>query len=489
MRNLIALSLSLALTGCMVGPDYQAPKTAEWQPEQWQLANNQSAGAVTQSWWQEFEDPTLTHLIKQAMSDNLMLLSAQERVKLARSYREAVSATNLPQVGLGMGYTAGMLSEQGPVGGPLRNPMVGGQPLGMPLVSRHYDATYLGASVGWEPDLFGKTARLIEASDARAEQVEILADGTRLLVISAVANNYLQLRSAQQQKQLIGLQQQDLLELKQKVGALHASGLASNIEQAQIESQLASVSSLLPQLDSVIDVHSRRLSILVGQSPSALLEELSEVKPLPQVEGVIPVGLPSELLNRRPDIRIAERQMKVANAELGVAIARQYPSFYMTGTPGVVSSDFSELFASGSSAWTFGAGMNWSLFDGGLRDALEAVAEAEVNIAAMDYQRTLLNAFGEVETLLTAYGNSELQLAQVQAARDKVADAVASTHTLEQAGLVSPLDYLQARANLHQADAALLQAKTQQAQLLVTLYKSLGGVWGTNAPQAEEEGA
>ncbi|WP_028110316.1 efflux transporter outer membrane subunit [Ferrimonas futtsuensis] len=477
MRKYLLPLLPLMLGGCAVGPQYQAPDAPSWQPAQWQASAATSAQQADLHWWTQFEDPTLDHLVSRALSDNLTVLAAQERVKLARSYRQAVSATSLPQVGLGAGYVAGQLSEQGPIGGPLRNPSVGGQPLGFPLASRHLDATYLGLGVAWEPDLFGKTASLIDASDARAEQVAIIADGTRLMVVSAVVNNYLQLRSAQEQHTLLRAQLADLEQIQPRIDSLKAHGLTSSSEAARVAAQREAVAALLPQLDSVIEVHGRRLAILLSQPSGSLLNELRQAAPLPQIHRVIPIGLPSELLQRRPDIRLAERQMKVANAELGVAMARRYPSFSLTGTPGVVASDFSDLFANGSSAWSFGAGMNWALFDGGLREAMEAVAESQVNIAALDYQRTLLGAFSEVETLLSAYGYSEQNLQALIRSRDQVAQAVSRTQSLTDSGLAGTLDLLKARASLHQANAALVQARTRHGQLVVALYQSLGGSW------------
>ncbi|QIZ76921.1 efflux transporter outer membrane subunit [Ferrimonas lipolytica] len=486
MRNLVSLTVALLLTGCAVGPDYQGPESAQWQPQQWQLNGSQSdltATTVQQQWWRQFNDPQLDQLVDKALQQNLTVLASQQRVKLAQSYREAVSATNLPQIGLGVGYTAGMLSEQGPIGGPLR----GNNDFGIPLASRHYDATYMGGSVGWEPDLFGKTSRLVEATSARAEQVEILADGTRLMVVSAVVNNYLSLRSVQQQQQILQAQLADLDALSTRIDALRQSGLASGIETAQIAAQRASVVAMQPQLDTVVDVHSRRLAILLGQAPSSLIEPLSEAKPMPFIDGAIPIGLPSELLTRRPDIRFAERQMKVANAELGVAIARKYPSFYMTGSPGVAASSFGDLFAGGSGLWSFGVGMNWSLFDGGMREALEAVAESQVDIAAMDYQRTLLTAFGEVETLLHAYGNSQLRLDAAEQSRAQVENAVARTETLVNSGLVSRIELLTARSALHQADANVTQARGSHSQLVVSLYKALGGSWIDSEAQRQAD--
>ncbi len=489
-KTTIATFLTLALSGCSLAPDYQQPDKPQWLDSNWQSEQHpngqwhKKALFTDQSeplWWQQFNDPILNQLVDEAIAQNLLLRSAQQRVKLARSYQQAVSATSLPQIQLGVGYTAGMLSKTGPLGEPVHALNGLGQSLGMPGVSRHLDAAYTGLAIGWEPDIFGRTENLIEASKARAEQVEILRDATQLMVISALVENYLQHQGLINQQHVIIAQQEDLQAMQNMVASLHKSGLATGINLNEINSKLAEIDSILPQVNTAITAHHRRLSILLGKPD--LDTRLSDKSPkLLNLEHAIPVGLAADLLTRRPDIRLAEREMKVANAELGVAIANQYPSFYLTGSPGVIASDFSDLFHHGSGAWQAGVGVNYALFDGGLRDALEQVANAQVEIAANNYQQTLISAFGEVDTLLIAYANSQQHLDAQHKSQQEVAKANSKSQSLQHAGLISQLQYLQAKSALHQSDLAVLQAQNQHNVLVVALYKALGGNWQPPAP-------
>ncbi len=224
LKKPLALLLPVILmSGCAVGPTYNAP--AKEAAENYAYRQGVSNQQTSAPWWQQFNDPVLDQLITRAMEDNYSLKIAAERVKLAEGYRTAVSATRLPQIGLGAGFSKTSLSKQGPVGGPLLEPSIGGQPLGMSLVDRQLPAWYAGATIGWEPDLFNRMGYLEDAASARTEQIEILAYGTELMVTSAVTNNYLQLRGAQQQIKILDEQIEYLDALKRRVVKLVDSGL------------------------------------------------------------------------------------------------------------------------------------------------------------------------------------------------------------------------------------------------------------------------
>ncbi len=261
--------------------------------------------------------------------------------------------------------------------------------------------------------------------------------------------------------------------------------MITKAESLRLDTAIGNVKAFRPQIETVINVHMHRIAILLGQAPLSLVAELSDFQPMPEMKGLLPVGLPSDLLNRRPDIRIAEQQMKVANAELGAAIANQYPRFYLTGAPGTVATDFDELFSSGSDFWNINAGIQWNLFDGGLRKALESVAEHQTQTSALAYQRTVLQAFGEVESLLSAYGNSIKYIQLTEKALASEQAVVSRIEKLKDSGLASTPELLKARMNLHQQESALLTARTQHASLVVGLYKALGGHW-TNTGSDEE---
>ena len=470
----------IMMTGCAVGPTYEEPTTRA--DESYRYTSSVMQEQITIPWWQQFNDPVLNRLIDQALEGNYSLQIATERVKLAESYREAVSAAQLPQIGLGIGYTKTSLSKEGPVGGPLLNPSIGGQPLGVSLVDRQLPAWYAGASIAWEPDVFNRMGYMEDAAEARTEQVEILAYGTELIVTADVASNYLQLRGAQQQLQILDSQIADLEKLNKRINGLVDSGLLSVAEREKTTATLATARAHRPQVKTVINVHMHRIAILLGQAPLSLVETLSEPVPLPEMNDVIPVGLPSDLLNRRPDIRIAEREMKVTNAELGAAIANKYPRFYLTGAPGMVATDSGDLFSSGSDFWNINVGVQWNLFDGGLREALETVAEHKTQTSVLAYQRTVLQAFGEVESLLSAYGNSVERIQYLETAVAAGERAVSKVGQMKTSGLAGTSEVLQAKMELHQLEASLSAARTGHSTLVVQLYKALGGSWNSSQP-------
>ena len=480
LKPLSIVLSAILMTGCAVGPDYKVPAPEAKIADDFAYNQATSQEVLTSPWWKQFNDPVLDQLIEQSKTDNYSIKIAAERVKLAESYRSAVSAAQLPQIGLGAGYSKTSLSRQGPVGGPLDSTSNLLTANGMPGINTQLPAFYAGATIGWEPDLFNRMGYMEDAATARADQLEIMAYGTELLVTGAVAENYLQLRGAQQQRNILDQQINDLERLQNKVTRLVENGLASSAEQASIDSVVSAAKSMRPQVETAIKVHMHRIAILLGKPPLSLVSELTPATAVPEMKGMLPVGLPSDLLKRRPDIRIAEREMKIANAEMGIAIANQYPRFYLTGAPGSVSTDFDDLFSSGSDFWNATAGVQWNLFDGGLREAMEAAAESRTHTSALAYQRTILQAFGEVESLLSAYGNSQQAINDLEQALASANTAIEKVETLKQSGLASTPDVLKARMDVYKLESAVAAAKTQHAGIVVALYKSLGGHWKTS---------
>lgn len=196
-----------------------------------------------------------------------------------------------------------------------------------------------------------------------------MRQGLTTLITSDVIHNYLQLRGAQERKAIaldLVNDQQQTLELVEKV---HRSGYGSQLDVARAKAMLAATKAVIPQLETAENAHQQRLGILLGESPRQIKQRLVSASPLPTFDGVIPTGLPSDLLQRRPDLRIAEREMAAQNAELAAAVANQYPKFYLTGAPGVLANDFDDLFSSDSATWMASLGVSWNIFDGGRTDA------------------------------------------------------------------------------------------------------------------------
>ncbi len=274
--------------------------------------------------------------------------------------------------------------------------------------------------------------------------------------------------------------QEETLALIQK---MLRSGYGSELDLARAKAMLAATKSVIPQLQTAENVHQQRLAILLGETPTAMKVRLSQglplpaSQPMPELNGIIPTGLPSDLLQRRPDIRIAEREMAAVNAELGAAIANQYPKFYLTGAPGVLAKDFDDLFSSDSTTWIANIGVSWNLFDGGRNDALIEIQEARFKSSALSYQHTVNNAIGEVETLLNGYGNSQQYQTLLLESKAETDKAVKKAKSLYAAGLADYLTVLDAQRQQHIIADRVIAAKLQTANVAVGLNKALGGDW------------
>lgn len=227
------------------------------------------------------------------------------------------------------------------------------------------------------------------------------------MITADVIHNYLQYRGAQERK-AIALEnisdQKQTLELVTKVVR---SGYGSELDLAQAKAMLAATESIVPQLEIAEQVHKQRMAVLLGESLTNVNQRLAGEFTLPRMKDVIPTGLPSDLLEQRPDIRIAEREMAAINEELGASIANRYPKFFLTGTPGVTAGSFDDLFSSDSFGWAASAGISWNVFDGGRGEALVEMNEARFRSAALNYQHSVDSAFAEVDSSLFAYGRSK----------------------------------------------------------------------------------
>ena len=241
---------------------------------------------------------------------------------------------------------------------------------------------------------------------------------------------------------------------------------------------LAATEAIIPQLDIAANIHKQRLAILLGQRTSSL--DLGEENPeqvTPELTGIIPLGLPSDLLQRRPDVRMAEREIAATNEELGAAIASRYPKLFLTGTPGLVAGDFDDLFNSGSFSWMASAGVSWTVFDGGRGEAMVDIQEARLETSVLTYQHAVNGAFAEVETLLFAYGNSQKYQASITQAQQQTETALSKANALYNAGLIDYLSVLDAQRQHNMMKDRVVAAKLQTAQSVVGLHKALGGEW------------
>ncbi|WP_394245432.1 efflux transporter outer membrane subunit [Vibrio astriarenae] len=469
--TLTPITLAIMLTGCAVGPDYQEPMV---DVNQAYLYSNQQTIGGNPLWWESLDDTTLSEMVNDVQQQNITIKVAAERIKMASSYKQMVDSLKVPTISLGGGYFNYQLSENDSLLGPVFGAQ---EALGVSLLDSQHDGGFVGASIAWEADLFGRLDRQSNAANIRVEQAEIYQNGLYTLITADVISNYLQLRGAQERKQLAQDNIEDQRQTLELVEKVVQSGYGSELDLAQAQAALAATQSVIPQLEIAEQVHKHRLAVLLGEPLEKLDVRLSDANGLPQVTGVIPVGMPSELLKRRADIRLAEREMAAINEEVAMSIANRYPKFFLTGAPGVTASDFDDLFSSDSFGWAGSVGVHWNVFDGGRSEALVEMNEARFEAAALNYQLVVDSAIKEVDTTLFAYGRSQENQVQIDKAVFAAQNAVSKAHSLYKAGLIDYLSVLDAQRQERLLQDRQIAARLQSAQATVAVQKAIGGNW------------
>ncbi|KIF48251.1 membrane protein [Vibrio owensii 47666-1] len=486
------LVLAMSLSGCAVGPNYQTPTTSMAETYLYADQNGVSRNAEREAfWWTEFNDPTLNDLVLDMQSQNIPLKVAAERIKMADNYKTVVESFKVPTINVGAGYVNYQLSKNDSLLGPALNP-IGDSAAGLPpqignttLLDNQHDGVFAGASIAWELDLFGRIDRQSNAAQIRVEQADIYQSGLTTLLTADLIHNYLQYQGASERLDLAKSNLEDQRKTMDLVEKVVRSGYGSDLDLAQAKATLAAMESIIPQLEIAQQVHKHRIAVLLGEPLSKVEVRLAETQGVPAMQNVVPIGLPSDLLQRRPDIRLAEREMAAINEELAASIANQYPKFFLTGAPGVSASSFDDLFSSDSFGWVGSAGISWNVFDGGRGDALEDINQARFDAATLTYQHAVDSAFAEVDSTLFAYGRSQENQRRIDDALVATDRTVGKAKSLYRAGLIDHLSVLDAQRQQRMMQDRQIAAKLQTAQVTVALYKSLGGDWALEqSPQS-----
>jgi len=470
----IAAAYVALLAGCAVGPDYHAPKVntpANWSEAQRGGTTNKPVQIV--EWWKTFNDPELDSLIARAAVTNYDLRIADGRLRQARALRSSAFFDLGPTINGGAGYTDVRQAQNAlpfRPSGALYSTIVSNYILSYDLYDANFDAS-------WEIDVFGGRRReLQEANALLASAVEDRRD-VLVSVLAEVARNYIEVRNFQQRIAIANQNiaaQQDAADIAR---SRFNGGLASELEVKQAEAVLASTQSQIPNLESALKQCIHRLGVLMAQEPGALTAELSSPAQVPAPPPEVPVGLPSDLLRRRPDVRRAERELAAATANIGVQTAELFPKFSLTGIAGFESFSASDWFSGASKYWSAGPTVTWRIFDlGHVRSQIQnANAQAQQSLAA--YEKTVLGSLEDVENGLVAYANEQTRY------RALAAEADANRRTLDLAkdrylkGLVDFLDVVDAERSLYQSQDDLANSQSTVSVNLVTLYKALGGGW------------
>jgi NodT family efflux transporter outer membrane factor (OMF) lipoprotein len=385
---LLLLSVAAALTGgCAIGPDYRSPAAAA-TPSHWSEAlggGEDATRAGLETWWKTFNDPELDSLIDRAVHSNLDLRMAQSRVREARA-QYGIAASALAPSADASGSDARQEASH-------REPVLGSVPL-PPTVSFDNQVYQAGVDASWEIDIFGGRRREVEAARAEVGASEFGERATMMVLLGDVARDYVDVRGYQRRLAIaadnIRAQRQGLAITRDRF----AHGLATDLDVEESSAILAETQAEVPSLEAGLQASIHRLGVLLGREPGALLAELSARAPIPTSPEVVPVGLPSDLLLRRPDVRQAERQLAAATANIGVAEADLFPKFYLTGTAGYQSVSAGDWFSSGSSFWSIGPSVQWKIFDAGRVRANIRVQDARQEEALTAYERTVLTALG-----------------------------------------------------------------------------------------------
>jgi multidrug efflux system outer membrane protein len=500
VRRPRALGLAAALCGagvlladCTVGPPYVKPQI--YSPPAFAEAASTQRTVIVQTptdltaWWTGLNDPVLNDLIRRALADNPDLQTASSRVREARQQVRITAAAELPKLnGSGNAVTlnsdrksssASSAATTGAAGSSATSGLAG-----IPIPS-HLNLYSLGFDATWEVDLFGGTRRGIEAAKANVEAAEWARRDGQVSLMAEVANDYLMLR-ALQVRIAIGQaelkRQQDLFAL---IRDRRLSGFVTNLDVNQQTGQVAAAAAQIPQLDAAARGQIHALGVLIGQAPEYLTTTLAPLPPgaiaLPPPPPTLPVGLPSDLLRRRPDIREAERRLAAANAEIGVQEAALYPSLNLMGLGSFAGMSVDNLFSHQNLQSVGLAGVSLPIFNAGKTRASIAAAKEERTQALLAYQKTVLGAFRDVEDALARYTAEDARRTSLAQSVDAATGSLTIAQDQYKTGLVTFVNVLQAENALLNSRDLLAQSDAQALSDLVSVYKALGGGWIADA--------
>lgn len=461
-RRCLTISLpAFLLTACTVGPNYQRPKTDI--PGEYRRAPVAAPAAVPSEslgdakWWTIFQDEQLQSLIRTALQQNYDMRIAAERVLAAQAQLRIARSDQYPSAGVGIGGTTERQAAS-PFFGPFR-----------------WDYLQVGGAASWEIDFWGKYRRATEAARANLAQTEWGKRAVASTLIANVAGAYFRLRaldlSLEITRHTLASRQESLRLTK----LLADQGAASMVDVRQAEQLVYVASAALPDLERQIEQEENSIRLLLGQSPGPVPRGHSlteQVRP-----PVVPAGLPSQLLERRPDIQEAEQLLIAANAQIGVARAAYFPTISLTGTTGFLSSALSELFSKPSGTWNVAATAAQPLFTAGRLQASVRLAEAQQRQALLAYQQTIQNAFRDVSDALVAYQKTREAREQQELLATAAQDSARLAHVRYDGGRTTYLEVLTNETNYLTAELALSQARLNEMLSLVQLYRALGGGW------------
>ncbi|MCB8877859.1 efflux transporter outer membrane subunit [Acidisoma silvae] len=500
-----ATGLLLALSACTVGPDWQKPSLSI------DLAYNGPVGAVAPSriaqiafdpaWWRIFNDPELTSLEERAATSNLDIAIASADFSASQAARRIVAADQYPSSDANASYARERASPNGVLGlldttgsqntATVANgtPEFGPAALPGSSGSSAFDLWQYGFDASWELDLWGRVRREVEAANASVEMSADERRGALVSVQAETASDYFQLRGLQSE---IAIAQQNLGLARHSLALTQirlSNGATTNLDVANAMAQVHAIAATLPPLQQQEAQMVNALSFILGKPPRALTAELATPTPLPPVPPVIPIGFPSELAAQRPDIRAAEAKLHETTAEIGVAVADFYPRITLSGSLDIQALQFGGLDTWASRQYGFGPTISMPLFQGGRLRGTVKLRKVQQKKAAIAYQRTVLQAWREIDDAMTAYNAAQNQRTQLQEAVGQNHIALAAAQSEYAQGAADFLNVLEVQNQMLITQRDLIRATTDTDEALVSLYKALGGGWQTTFPSLRATGA
>jgi multidrug efflux system outer membrane protein len=457
MRNrLLIVVVSLLLSACSIGPDYVRPTIAT-QPD-WRLDYETAAGLADTAWWERFDDPVLEDLIDTALKENLDLLTAASRVDEYLGRLQTTRAEFFPQIG-----ASGFASRQ--------DETETGLIPGDNSPYNYYEGTI---NATWEIDIWGRVRRANEAARAELLASEEARRAVLLTLTANTASGYIALRGFDRQLEIARDTEKAYAESLRIFKLRHQYGTVSQLEVSQVESQYEVARQAIPQYEAAVARQENLLCVLLGRNPS-LIPRGKSIDDL--VVPGIPAGLPSELLERRPDIVQAEQQLIAANARIGVARALYFPRVSLTGAFGTASIHSDQLFEGPSEVWQLSGDILAPIFTFGAIEGQVRAAEAQQRQALFTYRQTILNAFRDVEDALVSTTKGREQLASQLRQVGALSTYARLAKLQYEAGKTSYLQVLDADRALFAGQLAQVQTQTGTLVSLVDVYRTMGGGW------------
>jgi multidrug efflux system outer membrane protein len=457
-KSLVGLLLAVALAACTVGPDYQRPDVEV--PSAWRFGTTEAGEIANLDWWEQFQDPVLSGLVRSALANNKDVDIATANVEQAAAQYGIVRSAQFPQVTGAASAKRERISQNNPVGVPPSGPYFNDYPINL--------------SASFELDVWGKLRRATEAARASLLASEEGKGTVMLTVVTSVATGYIQLRALDRQLEIARRTSDSLGEAARLQRVRVDEGAVPDSDFQQAESQYREAAAQVPELEREIAQQENFLSVLLGQNPG----------PIPRGQDIdtlafpaVPGGLPASLLERRPDIRQAEDNLIAANADIGVAKAAYFPDISLTALLGLESAQLSSLFQGPSKVWNYGAGLLQPIFNAGLLSSQVAQAEAQQHQALATYQKSIISAFQDVENALvdrTKYGLIREQQEKNVRALQRFRDLAQLRYS---EGATIYLEVANAEQSLFNAELAYVATQAQLFQSYANLYKAMGGGW------------